>query len=47
MGKKAKFTCFLQIKVTPKDKELLERKAEEKSMTISEVIRMLIRTLDE
>ena len=47
MGKKAKFTTFIQFKVTPKDKELLEKTAEDKSKTVSEVLRELIKTLEE
>lgn len=47
MTTRLRFPCYIQVRMTLKDKELLERKAQEKEMTTSELIRMLIRNLDE
>lgn len=46
MPKKSLFPAYLQVKMTLKDKEILEREAELRSTTAAELIRGFIRSLD-
>lgn len=46
MARKSLFPAYLQVKMTIKDKEILEAAALERSTTAAELIRNFIRTLD-
>jgi len=46
MVKKRLYSSYIQIKMTERDRELLETEAERKSTTASDIIRQFIRTLE-
>lgn len=43
---RVRFPCYIQVKMTAKDKELIEAEAKRRESTTSEIIREFIRTLD-
>jgi len=46
MPRKSLYTAYLQVKMTERDKEILEASALERSITAAELLRQFIRTLD-
>lgn len=47
MTRKSLFPAYIQIKMTERDKEILEAAALKKSTTASELVRAFIRSLEE
>lgn len=44
--RKKLYPAYIQIRMTEKDKELLESEADKRSITAADLVRMLIRSLD-
>ena len=44
--RKKLYPAYIQVKMTEKDKELLESEADRRSITSDDLVRMLIRSLD-